>query len=277
MDTPLSKKLAGRLIVVDEDPAQRQALEDMLTRGGYEVRFAPNGRAALRLAQEDPPDLILLDTQVPDLGGLDTCRCLRQDSPTRAIPVIFSCRVHDLNEKMSGAAACEGVDTITKPYRAEELLQRVKAHIHFYRLQTRPKKAAERRAAELSQLNARLTEANRCLNWRSRSAGRSRSPSPSGCALNACLSDLSARFVNLPAEGLDREIEHALEMVMAFFQVDRCVLVRTLPGKTAFQITHVAASAHAPRVPKGMEIPRSKNPWAYRKLVEKGEVVSFAG
>jgi len=275
MDTPLSKKLAGRLIVVDEDPAQRQTLEDMLTRGGYEVRFAPNGRAALKLAQEDPPDLILLDTQVPDLGGLDTCRCLRQDSPTRAIPVIFNCGVHDLNAKMNGSA-CGGVGAITKPYRAEELLQRVKDHIRFHRLQNRPKKAAEQRSAALSKLNARLTEANRCLELEIAQRRQAEESLSERLRFERLLADLSARFVSLPAEGLDREIEHALEMVMAFFQVDRCALVRTLPGKTAFQITHVAASAHAPRVPKGMEIPRAENPWAYRKLVEKGEVVAFA-
>jgi PAS domain S-box-containing protein len=275
MDTPLSEKSAGRLIAVEEDPAQRQALEAILTLAGYEVRFAPSASAALGLAQEDPFDLILLDSHAPELAGLDTCRCLRQGSAMRAIPVIFSCGSQDFNEKMKGFAGW-GAECITKPYRAEELLQRVKAHIYLYRLQNRPKELAERRTAELSKLNARLIEANRRLELEIAQRRQAEEALSERLRFERLLSDLSARFVNLPAEGLDREIERALEMVMAFFDVDRCGLVRTLPGKTAFQITHVAASAHAPPVPQGMEIPRSKNPWAYRKLVEKGEVVSFA-
>ncbi|MGD8542781.1 MAG: sigma 54-interacting transcriptional regulator [Desulfobacteraceae bacterium] len=274
MDTPLSKKLAGRLIVVDEDAAQRQVLEATLTRAGYEVRFAPSASAALLLAQEDPFDLILLDSHAPDLAGLDTCRCLRQDAAARAIPVIFSCGLQDRNEKIQ-ACTGGGAEYITKPHRAEELLQRVKAHICFFRLQNRPKELAERRTAELSKLNARLTEANRRLELEIAQRRQTEAALSERLRFEGLLSDLSARFVNLPAEGLDREIERALEMVMAFFQVDRCALVRTLPGKTTFQITHVAASPHAPPVPKGMEIPRSENPWAYRKLVEKGEVVAF--
>ncbi|MFY9941303.1 MAG: sigma 54-interacting transcriptional regulator, partial [Desulfobacterales bacterium] len=126
-----------------------------------------------------------------------------------------------------------------------------------------------------SQLNARLIEANRRLSLEIAQRRQAEEALSERLRFERLLSDLSARFVNLPAEGLDREIEHALEMVIAFFQVDRCALVRTLPGKTAFQITHVAASAHAPQVPKGMEIPRAENPWAYRKLVERGEVVAF--
>ncbi len=275
METPLSEKSAGRLIVVEEDPAQRRALEAILTRAGYEVRLAPSAGAALGLAQEDLFDLILLDSSPADLAGLDTCRCLRQDAATRAIPVIFSCGLPDINEKIGGCAG-GGADTITKPYQAEELLQRVKAHICFYQLQNRPKELAERRTAELSKLNARLTEANRRLELEIAQRRQAEEALSERLRFERLLSDISARFVNLPAEGLDQEIERALEMVMAFFQVDRCALVRTLPGKTAFQITHVAASANAPPVSKGMEIPRSKNPWAYRKLVEKGEVFSFA-
>ncbi|MCB2170199.1 MAG: sigma 54-interacting transcriptional regulator [Deltaproteobacteria bacterium] len=90
------------------------------------------------------------------------------------------------------------------------------------------------------------------------------------------ISDLSARFINLPPERLDSEIEAALKMVLEFFQVDRCGLLHTLPGRDAWQITHVAYTKHAAPVPKNTELPRSINPWAYDRLTEKGEVVSYA-
>ena len=71
----------------------------------------------------------------------------------------------------------------------------------------------------------------------------------------ALLSNLSARFVNLPPEKVDREIELALKAMLDFFQVDRCGLVRTLPGRSAYQITHAAYSEDVPPVPEGAEIP----------------------
>ena len=90
------------------------------------------------------------------------------------------------------------------------------------------------------------------------------------------LSDLSARFIHLPYTRLDTEIERALNKVLDFFQVDRCALLRVLPDKDAWEITHVAYSEHAEQVPVGTELPRSINPWAYEKLVIKGEVLSFS-
>ena len=92
----------------------------------------------------------------------------------------------------------------------------------------------------------------------------------------ALLSNLSARFVNLPPEDVDREIERALKAILDFFQVDRCGLVRTLPGRAAYQITHAAYSEDVPPVPAGSEIPISLNPWAYEKMILKREVVAFS-
>jgi PAS domain S-box-containing protein len=90
------------------------------------------------------------------------------------------------------------------------------------------------------------------------------------------LSDLSARFVNIPPGQVDPEINLALKQLLEFFQVDRCGLVRTLPGRSAYQITHVACSEDVPPVPVGAELPISINPWAFEKLILKGEVVAFS-
>ncbi|MCU0596327.1 MAG: hypothetical protein MUC98_12820, partial [Desulfobacterota bacterium] len=90
------------------------------------------------------------------------------------------------------------------------------------------------------------------------------------------LSDLSARFVNIPPDRVDSEIEYGLRQILEFFQVDRVGLMRSLPDKSAYQITHGVYSKDVPPVPIGTELPRSLYPWAYEKLVERHEVVSFS-
>ena len=90
------------------------------------------------------------------------------------------------------------------------------------------------------------------------------------------LSGLSARFVIIPPDRVDSEIEDGLRKILEFFQVDHCALLRILPGKTSWQITHIASSDDVPPVPVGVELPRSLYPWAYEKLVEKHEVVSIS-
>ena len=89
------------------------------------------------------------------------------------------------------------------------------------------------------------------------------------------ISDLSARFINVPAERLDGEIENALKKVLEFFEVDRCGLLHTLPGRDSWKITHVAYSENAAPVPIGTELPRSIHPWAYDRLTVQGEVVAY--
>ena len=90
------------------------------------------------------------------------------------------------------------------------------------------------------------------------------------------VSDLSARFVNIPPGQVDSEINRALQQLLEFFQVDRCGLLRTLPGKSTYQITHVAMSEDVPPVPAGTELPIAINPWAYEKLILKREVVAYS-
>jgi PAS domain S-box-containing protein len=90
------------------------------------------------------------------------------------------------------------------------------------------------------------------------------------------LSGLSARFVNMPADQVDSEIEDGLKQILEFFQVDRCGLLRLLLDKTAFQITHVASSDDVPPVPEGVELPRSLYPWTYEKLTENNEALSVS-
>jgi hypothetical protein len=90
------------------------------------------------------------------------------------------------------------------------------------------------------------------------------------------LSDLSARFVNIPPDQVDPEINRALKQILEFFEVDRCGLLRTLSDKTSWQITHVAVAEDVPPVPLGVELPASLYPWAYDRLIRERDVVSFS-
>jgi PAS domain S-box-containing protein len=90
------------------------------------------------------------------------------------------------------------------------------------------------------------------------------------------LSDLSARFVNIPPDRVDSEIEVGLRQIREFFQVDSCALLRTFPDKTSWQITHHVTSDDFPPVPAGVKLSRSIYPWVYKKLSEKHEVLSIS-
>ena len=87
------------------------------------------------------------------------------------------------------------------------------------------------------------------------------------------LSTLSARFVNLPAHQVDAEIEKALQQLLEFFPVDRCGLLRIIPDKKIWQVTHAASAAEVPPVPVGTKLPRSIYPWVYDTLVRHHQVV----
>ena len=89
------------------------------------------------------------------------------------------------------------------------------------------------------------------------------------------LANISSRFVNLLPLDVDREIEQALKVILDFFRVDRVGLVRAMPEKNSFQVTHVVYSDTVPPVPAGVELPMAIHPWSSDKLMRNQEVVAF--
>jgi PAS domain S-box-containing protein len=90
------------------------------------------------------------------------------------------------------------------------------------------------------------------------------------------LADLSARFVKISPEQVDGEIARALKMILDFFQVDRCFLIRTLQERTAWQVTHAAyAEDQLPPIPVGAVLSRAIHPWAYEMLIDKKQVLAI--
>jgi len=94
-------------------------------------------------------------------------------------------------------------------------------------------------------------------------------------AFEALLSDLSARFFIVSQEDIDREIEHALEEILTFFQVDRCALVRVLKDKDTWEITHIVKREGVQLdLPVNRELPAKMLPWVHKKI-QRAEVVAF--
>lgn len=142
---------AGRpagILVVDDTPANLQVLAGMLKDRGYKVRPVAGGKLALLAARRDPPDLILLDINMPEMNGYEVCEHLKADAALKGIPVIFISALTEPLDKVK-AFALGGVDYLTKPFQMEELHARVETHLKLRRLQT-----------ELEEANAQLAKAN---------------------------------------------------------------------------------------------------------------------
>src|SRR5512143_2612355 len=92
----------GYILAVDDTPASLRLLTDILKAEGYEVRSAISGELALHAAISQPPELILLDVNMPGINGFDVCRQLKQHEQTRDVPVIFVSAISETVEKLKG-------------------------------------------------------------------------------------------------------------------------------------------------------------------------------
>jgi two-component system, sensor histidine kinase and response regulator len=121
------------ILIVDDTPANLQLLAQMLSEQGYKVRIAQDGTMALMSIQSSVPDLILLDIMMPELNGYEVCSKLKASSQTKDIPIIFISALHEVFDKVK-AFEVGGVDYITKPFQAQEVLARVEHQLHIRRL-----------------------------------------------------------------------------------------------------------------------------------------------
>jgi putative two-component system response regulator len=130
----MSRERKGTLLVVDDTPANVRLLAEMLRDRGYRVRVAPDGELALRAVRASPPDLILLDVNMPGLDGYEVCRRLKADERWRSIPVLFISAMDETGAKVRSFEA-GGVDYITKPFQFAEVEARVETHLKLRRYQ----------------------------------------------------------------------------------------------------------------------------------------------
>lgn len=121
-----------RILIVDDQLDNLRLLSQILIGQGYEVRKAINASTALMGIQTFPPDLILLDINMPGLNGYELCQQLKCDRQTKQIPIIFLSASNKIMDKVK-AFEVGGVDYITKPFQVPEVLARVKTQIKITR------------------------------------------------------------------------------------------------------------------------------------------------
>jgi signal transduction histidine kinase len=146
------------ILIVDDTPENIRFLSTLLIDQGYQVRKALTGKMALTAAQASTPDLILLDINMPQMNGYETCQLLKQNDETASVPVIFLSALNDVVDKVK-AFQVGGVDFISKPFQFEEVLVRIQTHLQIRVLQCQlhlKNTQLEKTLESLKQMQAQL-------------------------------------------------------------------------------------------------------------------------
>lgn len=131
--SPAMESWVTRVVIIDDDFVSGVCMEALLQQEGFTPFRADNGPDGRAIVKAQEPDLVLLDIQMPDENGLETCRKLKADPATADIPVIFLTGTEDIYTKLDGFKA-GAVDYITKPYQTAEVLARIRVHIRARRM-----------------------------------------------------------------------------------------------------------------------------------------------
>lgn len=117
-----------RVLLVEDEPAQRQVLMYNLQHEGYVVDFADNGDDALLSVAEDPPDVVVLDWMLPGVSGIEVCRQLKTRKETRHIPIIMLSARSEEDDRVRGLETGAD-DYMVKPYSVAELVARIRTQL----------------------------------------------------------------------------------------------------------------------------------------------------
>jgi len=242
------------LLIVDDTPENIAVLFNFLSGHGFKILVAENGEDALENAQDEHPDLILLDVIMPGIDGFETCRRLKSNPPTQEIPVIFITALSDTLDKVK-AFKLGAVDYITKPFQQEEVLARVNTHLTIRKLQNElqaQKAALEKANLELQRL-ATLDSLTQLANRRRldeylqrewRRAVREQTP----LSLILCDIDYFKNYndsyghqagddcLQQVAEALSRTVKRASDLVARYGGEEFTVILPNTPVEGAMQI-----------------------------------------
>jgi two-component system, cell cycle response regulator len=122
--------MTARVLIVDDIPANLRLLEAKLTAEYFSVQSAQSGRAALDLAEAEPPDIILLDVMMPEMDGFEVCRRLKANSRTAPIPVVMVTALSDTEDRVKGLDVGAD-DFLTKPVNDLTLFARVRSLVRL--------------------------------------------------------------------------------------------------------------------------------------------------
>lgn len=142
------------VLLVDDNPINLQILHKTLQGSGYKLLLAKDGQSAIDIATIICPSLILLDIMMPGMNGYQVCEALKNNPATTGVAVIFLSSLEDTSAKVKGFAV-GGVDYISKPFQADEIVARVSTHIKIHRLEQQ----LARRNVELESENQQILNA----------------------------------------------------------------------------------------------------------------------
>lgn len=121
------------ILLVDDEPQNLYLLEELLDLEGYRTRSAASGGEALAIAEQDPPQLLLLDVMMPDMNGFEVCQQLRSHSRLQTIPVIFLTALGDDDSRLKGLDVM-GDDYLTKPINADLVVKKIESLLRLRQL-----------------------------------------------------------------------------------------------------------------------------------------------
>jgi len=243
------------VLIIDDTPANLGVLVDYLEQHDLCVVVAQDGEEGVMRAQFLHPDLILLDVMMPVMDGLATCRRLKDDTRTRNIPVIFMTALGETRDKMAGFQA-GGVDYITKPFQAEEVLMRLTTHLNLYHTT----RELQKTVAQLNLAQAELVRSETLAALGAMVAGIAHelnTPIGNGLLIASTLTDLSRSMIRDLQEGkgltrsalekylleadevgdiLQRNLERAGNLINSFKQV---AVDRTSAQRRKFRLADV--------------------------------------
>lgn len=147
----------GRILIVGNKPPDVQLLGELLSGNGYSITSSDHQELDITPLINDPPDCIILDINLPSDSGIKLCSMIKKTSNLADIPVIF---VGDSNESdnITKALNAGGVDYITKPFRSDEVLVRIKNHVALSRMKRRLEEIVDERTSELKDINHQLQD-----------------------------------------------------------------------------------------------------------------------
>jgi len=167
------ERMQQTLLVIDDSPSARFVVQSTLESRDYQVYTAEDGEAGLEMVAEVGPELILLDINMPGLNGFEVCRLLKANPATAEIPVIFLSANGDADSKVCGFA-CGGIDFVTKPFQADELLARVSTHLNLQSVQRHildKNRELETLLADVKQLQSQLIQSEKMASLGTMAAG----------------------------------------------------------------------------------------------------------
>lgn len=142
---------ASKILIVDDTPINIDVLKRALEREGYEISMAPSGEIALKLVSRVDPDLILMDVMMPGMDGFETCKRIHNEQGLKDVPVIFITGKTGEEDIIEGLKA-GGVDYVTKPFRHDEVIARVRTQVRLREADRKNRQLVEQLKQALSKM-----------------------------------------------------------------------------------------------------------------------------